>query len=194
MQDVHAGRAFATRGRCSLVAWSCAAVAIAAAGLAAPALGGAFLNLSGIEGESTNERHKNEIDVFGYDMSILVPPATSPNRPTSRVTCPPVTLVKALDSASLILAKKLEQDISISQAVLSVQRDVGDARDFFILKMQEVKVAEFSQTTSVDVARIVERVVLTARRYDLEYRPQSTTGGNAGVIRTSWDCTTGEVL
>lgn len=194
MQDVHSERARSTRVKYSLVASMCTVAALALAASPGAALAGAFLSLSGIQGESTNEQHKNEIDILSYDTSVALPPSTEPNRPSSRLVCPPVTLMKNLDLASLVLAKKLVQGVHIPRGVLALQRAGANPSDYFILTMDEIVVSEFSQVTSADSSRVVEKVVLTARRYGFEYRPQSSTGGQDGVIKIRWDCATGEVI
>ncbi len=196
MQDVHARRAGTWRGRCSVVAWAGVVAAAAAMGWTSSAVAGAFLNVQGVPGESTNAAHPGEIDIVSHDLSLVVPPSTASTsgRGSGKVSCPPVTLYKYLDSASLILAKKLIQGVHFPQMVLTLQRDGGDHADYYVLTMKEVLVTEFAQTSSAEVSRGAEKVVLTARRYDFEYRPQSTSGAPAGVIKMGWDCVTYEVI
>lgn len=193
MEDVHPERACAARGKHGVIACICALATVATTAWPGAVKAGIFLNLSGIPGESINERHKDEIDILSYDLSLIVPPTTDPNRPSSRLICPPVTLLKNLDLASLVLAKKLVQGVNLPRGVLSFQREGPAPSDYFILTMDEIRVTEFSQVTSADSSRVVETVVLKARRYNFEYRPQSATG-DQGVIKTGWDCATGEVI
>jgi type VI secretion system secreted protein Hcp len=192
MQTTHPRGAFAKLGKYSLVASICALIALAATAWPGAANAGAFLNLTGIPGESTNAQHKNEIDILSYELSLVLPRATLPNRASSRPACPPVTLLKNLDTASPALATRLFQGVYISRAVLTLQREGANPTDYFILTMDEALVNEFSQVTSADPSRVVERVVLTARKYELDYRPQTPTGGQY-AIKANWDCVTGEV-
>jgi|KBSMisStandDraft_5_1062788.scaffolds.fasta_scaffold1526575_1 type VI secretion system secreted protein Hcp len=192
MQDVHEGAARPVRGTYSLIAWLCALVGLAAAAWPIAATAGAFLNLTGIPGESTAEGHKDEVVVLSYDLSLVVPPSTD-NRPSSRLICPPVAVLKNLDLASAVLAKKLLQGIFVQRAVLTLQREGANPLDYFLLTMDEVFINEFSQVTSADPSRVVEKVVFTAQRYGLEYRLQTNTGGQS-IVKAGWDCKTGTVF
>jgi type VI secretion system secreted protein Hcp len=193
MQDVHEGAARPVRGTYSLIAWLCALVGLAAAVWPIAATAGAFLNLTGIAGESTTEGHKDEIVVLSYDLSLVVPPSTDPNRPSGRVICPPVAVLKNLDLASAVLAKKLNQGIFLQRAVLTLQREGANPFDYFLVTMDEVAIIEFSQVTAADPSRVVEKVVFTAQRYGLEYRMQTNTGGQS-IVKAGWDCKTGQVF
>jgi type VI secretion system Hcp family effector len=192
MQDVHEGPAWPVRGAYSHFAWLCGLVAVAAMAWPIAATAGAFLNLTGIPGESATEGHKDEIVVLSYDLSLVVPPSTDPNRPSSRLICPPVAVLKNLDAASVVLAKKLVQGIHVQRAVLTLQREGASPFDYFVLTMDEVFINEFSQVTAADPSRVVEKVVFTAQRYTLEYRLQTSTGGQ-GIYKSSWDCKTGTI-
>jgi len=195
MQDVHAKGAGSMRGKCSVVAWTCAVAGLAAAAWASPGMAAAFLDLSGIPGESTNEGHAGQIDILSHDLSLVVPPTTTgTGRGAARLSCPPVTLWKNMDASSLILAKKLIQGVHIPQAVLTFQKDGAEQREFYVIKLQEVFVTEFSQSSSADATRVLEKVVLKARKYEFEYRPQSTNGGAGGSIKMAWDCVTYDVF
>ena len=195
MPDRQARRAALPRGKRSLVAAShvMAAIAAAAAAWASPASGTAFLSVDGIAGESTDERHKGQSELLGYDLPIVAPPSSTTGNSRGKVSCPSVTLLKGFDAASLVLAKKLAQGVHLAQAVITLQRGGVDTSDYYIIRMREIMVTEVTQSSSADLSRVVERIVLAPRRWDFEYKPQTSTGDGGGVVKFGWDCVTTEI-
>ena len=191
MQNIKGRRidSFATKNRVRIGAW--AIVVLSAAAFADTACADMFLKLSGIEGESTNAKHRGEVDVTGVELPILAPAPTAGGG-SGKVSCPSVTVYKNLDKASPILMKYLASGKYIQQAVLTVQRSGEEQADYYVLTMQEVAVSEVTQT-STDPSHLSDKVVLKARQYNFEYRPQSDTGGSPGVIKFGWNCATTEI-
>ena len=75
---------------------------------------------------------------------------------------------------------------------MTVQRSAEQA-EYYVLTMDEVFVSEVTQM-SEDPSHLSDKVVLKARQYTFEYRPQSDTGGSSGVVKFGWDCVTTETF
>ena len=172
---------------------ACAIVVLTAAAVSNTARAEMFLKLSGIDGESVSERHKDEVEVTGIILPILgSAPTLGGGSGKGKVACPSLTVFKNLDKASPVLMKKLAQGVHIPQAVLSVQRSAGEPVDYYTLTMDEVYVSEVTQA-SEDTGRLSDKVVFTARRYTFEYRVQNPRGDSPSVVKFGWDCVTTQI-
>lgn len=194
METTQARRTSSGAGRSGIAAAVIAAV-FATSFAAASAQAAAFLKLAGIDGESTVEAHRNEIEILGFDQALIAALQSGPWQGTGKAGCPSMSLIKNLDRASVALIKVIVGGKHISDGVLSFQRGGLAPVDYYKIQMQDIQLAEVSQSSGPpDAGRVTERVVLTARKFTFEYRQQDDKGGLADPVKTSWDCVTGAVL
>ena len=98
-------------------------------------------------------------------------------------------MIKNIDKASPLLLKTVLGGRHIAQGVLTFQTPGSPPTDYYTITMTEVVVTELSQTDNADPARIVEKVVLSARDYTFVYRAQDAKGVVTSVD-FHWDCVT----
>ena len=157
-----------------------------------PALADIFLKLDGIEGESTDEKHKNEIAVLSFTQSwINTTPVTGAGK--GKVQCGAITLMKTIDKSSPVLVKKTIQGVHIPSGQLTFRSEGAQPTEYYIIKLSEIFITEVTQMDSADPARIIEKVVLNARKFEYEYKPQDDKGGTAGSVKAGYNCATSEV-
>jgi len=162
---------------------------LAAVASPAPAVAGTFLKLANVLGDSTAENHVGEIDILTFTQSF-----TRSGPRLDKVQCGPITLMKNIDSSSPELLKLVATARHAPSALLTFQSNSTPAADYYTISMIEVDVIELTQTDAADSARIVEKVVLAARRFIFTFFPQSETGGNASPVQFGWDCVTNSSL
>lgn len=169
----------------------CTIVLAAGVAVGMPAQAAMFLKLSGIEGESTSERHAGEIDISGIEQSILAPPTPSGASGKGKANCPTVSLYKNLDKSTPTLMKYLASGKHIPQAVLTVARSGESQADYYIITMQEVFVTEVTQS-STDTSQLIDKIVLAPRTFSVEYKLQNPRGDQSSV-KFGWNCVTTEI-
>jgi type VI secretion system secreted protein Hcp len=158
-----------------------------------PALADTFLKLDGIEGESKDDKHKGEIDVLSFTQSWINTTTVS-GAAKGKVQCGAITLMKNIDRSSPVLVKKTIQGVHIPSGQLTFRTEGSEPSEYYIIKLSEIFITEVTQTDSADPARIIEKVVLNARRFEYEYKPQDDKGGTAGSVKAGYDCATTTVL
>ena len=77
-----------------------------------------FLKLDGIDGESKDHKHKDEIEVFSWSWGISVP--TAGGTQTGRATPKELTVLKPIDKSSPVLMKTACEGHHISGGTLTL--------------------------------------------------------------------------
>lgn len=172
-----------------LLAGALATAAATSVAMPMPALADTFLRLEGIPGESTDAKHKDEIDVLSFTQSWIN--ANS----GGKAQCGAITVMKNIDRSSPLLLKKTVQGVHISNGQITFRTEGGDPslNEYYIIKLTEILITEVTQKDTPDPSRIVEKVVLNARTFEYEYKPQLSTGGLGPSVKFGYDCATSSV-
>lgn len=178
-----------------LLAGALATVAAASVAMPVSALADTFLRLDGIPGESTDEKHKDEIDVLSFTQSWINPlPRGSGGSGRGKAQCGAITVMKNIDRSSPLLLKKAIQGVHISTGQLTFRTEGTQVVEYYTIKLSEILVTEVTQSDTPDPARIIEKVVLNARNFEYEYRPQDSKGGLGSPVKFGYDCVTSSVI
>lgn len=193
MQNTKTRRAVAGSITRPLLKGAFAVATTAIVSVPAPALADTFLKLDGIEGESTSDKHKGEIDILSFTQSFINSvPTSGGGSGKGKVNCGEITLMKNIDKSSPQLLKTVITGKHIRDGVLSFQTTSKAATEYYTIKMKEVFVTELTQTDAADPNRIFEKVVLSASDYEFEYTPQDSKGGTRAPIKLGYNCETTE--
>ena len=100
------------------------ALAVAATAMVAasvPAAADTFLRLGDIKGESTDQKHKDQIEVLSFTQSFIntFNDATGGGGGTGKVQCGAVTMMKNIDKSSPLLLKAVATGQHIKDALIS---------------------------------------------------------------------------
>jgi type VI secretion system secreted protein Hcp len=194
MPETETKQSIASMFKRPLLAGALATAAAASIAMPVPALAETFLRLDGIEGESTDEKHKNEIAILSFTQSWINSTTISGSGAgKGRVQCGAITLMKTIDRSSPVLVKKTIQGVHIPTGQLTFRSEGGMQAEYYTIKLSEILITEVTQTDTADPARIIEKVVLNARRFEYEYKPQDETGGTGGIVKAGYDCSTTSV-
>jgi type VI secretion system secreted protein Hcp len=171
-----------------LLAGALATAAAAAVATPVPAAAEIFLKLANIPGEAVTDKHKDEIEVLSFTQTWINTLTTGGNQ--GRVQCGAITVMKGIDRASPLLVKTLAQGKHIPDGQLTFQTEGGNPAEYYTIKMKEIFVTEVSQADPTSPGRIVEKVVLNARAYEYEYRPQLPEGPLGPPVKFGINCAT----
>lgn len=166
-----------------------AMAAAAAAAAPAPALADIFLFLDGIEGESLDAKHKDQIDILSYSQSFRnVTSTIGGGAGTGKVTCGDITLLKNIDKSSPQLIQAVTKGTHIAKGVLTFQTTGKTQAAYYTVTLTDILISSIDQSDQSDLAKIVERTTLTPAVFEFEYRAQKADGSLDAGIKFKYDC------
>jgi type VI secretion system secreted protein Hcp len=145
-----------------------------------------FLKLAGIGGESTDAKHKGEIDLLAWSwgLSQEAGSATGSGGGTGRVKIENISIQKLVDLASPLLLSFSAQGKHISDGTLTTRKaGKGGGSEFLLFKMTDVLVTSVHVEASKD-NQPAENVTLSFGKVEFDYRP---TGGLGSEQSFKWD-------
>lgn len=193
MPDPKAAKAVEGRFRRPLLQGVFAVAATAAVSAPAPALAETFLRLGDIKGESTDQKHKDQIEILSFTQTwtntIELGSATG-GAGAGKVQCGPITMMKNIDKSTPLLLKGVATGQHFKDAVIAFQSSDGRMQvpEYYTITMTTVFVTELSQTDSADPNRIFEKLVLNAGAFEFKYTPTDVRGKIGTPVSFKWDC------
>ena len=141
--------------------------------------------LGDIKGESTDDKHKDEIDVDNWGWGASNPGSMSHGGGggTGKVSFSDLTILHRVDKASPNLWKACATGEHIKEATLTSAKQGKGPQDFLIIKMNDILITSVSLSESNGSGSVpMESVSLQCSKVDLEYKPQKADGSlDAGV-------------
>ncbi len=178
-------------GLASLVARPLLAGVIAAgAAIPTSALADVFLELTGIQGDSTDAQHKNQIDILTYTQSFKNTASSSSGGGggTGKVTCGDVTVTKNIDKSSPLLIQAVTTGKHIEQAILTFRQAGGQQLNYYVVTLKDVLITSITQTDQNNPARIFEQVQLSATDFKFQFTPRNANGSAGAVVNFEFNC------
>ncbi len=149
-----------------------------------------FLKIDGIDGESEDSAHKNEIEVSSWNWKVYQDSNmhAGSGGGSGKATVQDLEFLHYVDKASPNLLKYCLTGKHIPNVLLTVRKAGGSPVEYLKITMEDVivtMVAPFGQ--SDDDIRIKETVRLSFSRVKQEYSVQNAQGGNAGAVTANYD-------
>ena len=145
-----------------------------------------FLKLAGIDGESTDAKHKGEIDVLAWSWG-LSQEGGSPGGGgggAGRVTIENISIQKLVDLASPLLLSFSATGKHISDGTLTTRKAGKGAKaggEFLLFKMSNVIVTSVHVAASQDGNAPTESITLSFGKVEFDYKDKAfkfdVTGG-----------------
>ena len=149
-----------------------------------------FLKIDGINGESLDEKHKDEIDVLSWNWEILQDSTmhAGSGGGAGKATVKDLTFDHSIDRASPNLMKYALTGKHIDQAVLVMRKAGGNPLEYLKLTMSDVIVTRVTPAGARDEAeRSRETVSLSFAKVKQEYVVQNAQGGSGGAVTAGYD-------
>lgn len=137
-----------------------------------------FLKIGDIKGESTDQKHKEWIEVLSWSWGT----STGTGRVKRGTVAPQciqdLHLTKFVDSSTPQLIMNAVIGQPAKQATLTVRKAGGEQHEYLIIKMSDVLVTSYQTggSSSDSQALLVDQVTLNFSSIQGEYRPQSPDG------------------
>jgi len=138
--------------------------------------GDLFLKIVGLPGESTDSKHKDDIDVTSFAQSV------------DGAKCGQLAFTKFVDKASPGLADAAAKKSSFASATFVARKAGKEAVEYYTLSLSNVSVSSWDQAFSEGASQAAEQVVLSARTVTISYRPQKADGTLDAAVVATFDC------
>jgi type VI secretion system secreted protein Hcp len=148
-----------------------------------------FLNLDGIKGESTDDKHKGEIDVLAWSWGASQSASfgAGAGGGGGKVNIQDLSLTKYVDKASPNLFKFCCKGTHIKSADIVVRKAGDSALEYIKITLTEVIVSSWTTGGSGGEDRLTENVTLAFAKVKFTYTPQKDKGGGDAAIPVGWD-------
>ena len=150
--------------------------------------GDCFLKIDGIDGESTDSKHKGEIELasFSWGVSQSGQAGRGGGRGAGKVQFQDFHFVARTTKASPKLFLACASGQHMKSALLTCRR-AGRARlEFIKYKLSEVLVSSFVSGGSTPEEPL-DQVSLNFVKVEMEYVPQSKSGKAEAAVKAAWD-------
>jgi type VI secretion system secreted protein Hcp len=151
-----------------------------------------FLKLDNIKGESTDSKHKDEIEVLSFSFGVSNPTTIGSHTGgagAGKVSFSSFNFMKPVDRSSPVLLQTCASGAHFQSAVFVVRKAGGTQLEYLKYKFSTVFVesVQWSGTHGPDDVP-VESVSLVFGRAEVDYQPQGADGKAAGgAIHGGWD-------
>jgi type VI secretion system secreted protein Hcp len=149
-----------------------------------------FLKIDGIDGESQDAQHKNEIQIESYSFGETQT-GTSANGGgggAGKVSMQDFHFTMTVNKASPKLFLACANGEHIKKAVLVSRKAGKDQQEFLKWTFSDVLVSSFQTGGSNSSAVIpVDQISLNFSKVEIEYKEQKADGTLAGSIKAGWD-------
>jgi type VI secretion system secreted protein Hcp len=149
-----------------------------------------FLKLSGIKGESLDDKHRGEIDVLAWSWGMSTGTARVKKGTIAPQCIQDLQLTKLTDTSTpqLIMSGVMGQ--SIKEGTLTMRKAGKDQQEFLVIKMTDILVSSYQTGGSEGASMLVDSVVLSFSSIEGEYRSQRPDGslGDPVVFEINTTC------
>lgn len=148
-----------------------------------------FLKIDGIDGESQDASHKNEVEVLSWDWQILQDANMhmGSGGGSGKATVKDLNFVHFVDRASPNLMKFCLTGKHIPEAKLVVRKAGGNPLEYLKITMTDVVITHVQPSGASSEEGITERVSLSFAKVKNEYTVQNQQGGSGGAVTAGYD-------
>ena len=155
-----------------------------------------FLKIDGIQGESNDAKHANEIDVdaFSWGETNVVSHAAGGGGGAGKVAMQDFHFTKRLDKASPVLFLACASGKHFPKAVLSARKAGEGQQDYLVITLSDVVVSGYQVGGAESGEAGIDQTSLAFSRIVFEYRPQKPDGSLAPPVKAGWDLKTNKAI
>jgi type VI secretion system secreted protein Hcp len=149
-----------------------------------------FIKINGIDGESQDSKHTNEIEILNWNWKIEQESTmhTGSGGGAGKAKVYDLEFEHFVDKSSPNLMKYCLTGKHIPEAVLTVRKAGGSPLEYFKLTMTDVIVTVVAPNgSSVDEVKVREKIKLSFSKVKQEYTIQNSQGGTAGAVTAGYD-------
>lgn len=151
----------------------------------------AFIQLDGIKGESSDDKHKDWIEILDYTFGVSQTQSSTAssagNLGTARVEVHNITFDHHLDISSPKLFEYCCTAQPISKITINLNRASGDKAKYMEYKLSDAIVTSVTRNAGSNTDIPVETVSLAFGKVEMTYSKIGMDGKAAGNASAGWD-------
>ena len=153
------------------------------------ALFDSFLKIDGIEGESQDHKHKNEIDItsFSWGASNGGTFSTGGGGGAGKVNMQDFHFTMPMNKASVKLMLACAGGDHIKSAILTCRKAGKDQQEFYKVTFHDLLVSSYQSGGGHGETLPVDSISLNFAKVEKEYKEQKADGTLGGAIKAGWD-------
>ena len=151
-----------------------------------------FIKFDGIKGESTDVKHKDEIDVeaWSWGETHAAPAGAGAGAGAGKVSMQDFHFVMGLNKASIGLMKACATGQHIKTATLSGRKAGKGQQDYLTFKFHDVLISSYQTSGSEDAPVPIDSVSFNFAKIEVGYKPQKADGSLGTALEFRYDLKT----
>lgn len=149
-----------------------------------------FLKIDGIEGESQDKTHKNEVECLSWSWgeSNLGSMGVGSGGGSGKVQVQDVHFSFHVCAASPKLAEHCATGKHISKAVLICRKAGGESPlEYLKVTLSDIFISSYQTGGSQGDILPVDQISINFTKIEGEYKAQTSTGTGSGTVKFGWD-------
>jgi type VI secretion system secreted protein Hcp len=149
-----------------------------------------FLKIEGIDGESTDDKHKGEIDLESWSWGEAQSGAHAGGGGggAGKVSMQDFHFVMKINKASPKLMLACASGEHIKKAVLVCRKAGKDQQEYLKVTMSDLLVSSYHTGGSAGSSLLpVDQIALNFSKLEVEYKPQKADGSLDSAVKAGWD-------
>jgi type VI secretion system secreted protein Hcp len=146
-----------------------------------------FARIGDIKGESLDDQHRDEIEVFSWSWGVTQTGsmAHGGGGGSGKAMFQDFTFTHNVDKASPFLMKACATGEHIKEATITMRKVGENPQDFMIITMSDILITSAAESGASEGG--TESVSLRCAKVDLEYKPQLADGSLDAGIHFKYD-------
>ena len=148
-----------------------------------------FLKIAGIEGESPDSKHKNEIQLESWSWGETQQGghAAGGGGGAGKVAMQDFHFVMKVNKATPKLMLACANGEHIKEAILSVRKAGKEQQDYLKITLNDLLVSSYQTGGSHGDVVPSDQISLNFSKIQFEYKEQKTDGSLGGPVKAGWD-------
>ncbi len=149
-----------------------------------------FLKLDGIDGESTDDKHKGEIDIesWSWGSTNSGSAGRGGGAGSGKVSMQDFHFVMKMNKASPKLMENCATGSHIKIGTLTCRKAGGEQQEYLKIKLSDLLVSSYQTGGSAHGDVIpTDQISLNFAKIEFEYKEQKPDGTLGGAVKSGWD-------
>lgn len=143
-----------------------------------------FLKLTGITGESQDDKHPDELDIQSWGWGMSQPGREW--RGKSRVVINNVSCIKTVDKSSPSLMQACCTAKVMPEGILTCRKAGDKVVEYYVLTLKNVFIASISAGSTREAEEQMEEIELNFQEFKVAYTAQNAEGQPRGTTEFEW--------
>jgi type VI secretion system secreted protein Hcp len=150
----------------------------------------AFLKIDGVESDSSDQKHKNEIEILSYSWGVdqTGSHAAGGGGGAGKATFQDLHFVANTNKASPTLFLACASGQHFKSAILTVRKAGKEQQEFLKVSVEDVLVTEFNNAGEASEVTVpTDQFSIAFLKIDFSVRPQNEDGSIGQAEHAGWD-------